>query len=134
MLTSILLGIVLIFGCSEKEEGPSERFLLLTTPTWEPDSLLVNKQDASGPGQMLESFNGDVKFNTDGTGTFGTYSGTWTFQQNETQLVILSSSVGFPITTMIDKLTSDSLKIYTSFPNNLNPEEPFNIRMTFKSK
>ena len=123
------------FACKDdKKDDPSERFILLTTPVWESDSLLLNGEDASFPGGMLEMFKGEAKFNTDGSGYFGEYTGTWSFAQNETELVILSNAIGFQLTTKIHLLSQDSLKVSTRFPNLQNPDEVLNIRMTFNSK
>lgn len=130
----LFLGLILFFACSEKEDGPSERFKILTTTTWESDSLLVNNEDASGPGQILENFKGDVIFNPDGTGTFGMYNGSWSFQSNETQIVIVTEWLPIAITTIIEELTAESLKIFTAFPSQTEPGVVLNIRMTFKAK
>lgn len=125
-------GIIVFSYCSRDEE--SENFRLLTGPTWRSDSLLVDGIDASQPGGLLEDFTGDVKFNEDGTGTFGNYSGTWSFAINETQLIITSESLPVPLTTRIAELTESSLKITTSYPNLQNPSDPMDLRMTFKPK
>jgi hypothetical protein len=121
-----LILLLVISGCfymiSCKKDSQSENFKLLTTPVWSSDSLLVNGTDASDPGGLLENFKGDVKFNTDYTGTFGDYTGTWRFALNET----------LPLTTQIVELTTASLKIKTSFP--VIQGTPLNIRMTFKAK
>jgi hypothetical protein len=132
----ILLAFLalLVFACSDDEDDRSERFKLLTGVTWTSDSLLVNGSDASGPGQMLENFKGEARFREDGTGTFGAYSGTWSFAANETEIIILTDSLMFPLTTKIAELTASSLKVTTSFPNFELPEQPFSLRMTFKAK
>ena len=117
-----------------KKDSQSEQSKLLTGPIWASDSLLANKVDARGPGGMLADFNGEVKFNEDGTGNFGIYSGTWRFAYNETQIVITTDALPLPLTTKIAELTKTSLKITTSYPNLLNPSAPINIRMTFKAK
>jgi hypothetical protein len=127
-LISISLAI---FSCNK--DGESERFKLLTGPTWASDSLLANGVDASGPGGMLEKFKGDAKFNTDGTGSFGAYTGTWRFAYDETQIVIETDSLPIPLTTKIAELTESSLKITTSVPN-LTTGITTNIRMTFKAR
>jgi hypothetical protein len=114
-----------IFSC--KKESQSERFKLLTGPVWTSDSLLVNGEDASGPGGLLENFKGDVNFNEDYTGNFGNYTGKWRFASNETQIVISSDSLFFPLTAIIAELTQTSFKITTSYSST-------NIRMTFKAK
>ena len=119
-----------IFSCSK--DSQSDKFRLLTGPVWASDSLLVNGDDASGPGGILEDFKGDVKFNTDYTGHFGAYTGTWRFAFNETQIVISSDSLPIPLTAVIAELTPISLKITTSFQTPALGS--INIRMTFKAK
>ena len=128
-LLIILTIFLAIFSC--KKDSESERFKLLTDPTWASDSLLANGVDASGPGGVLEKFKGTVKFNKDGTGTFGVYEGKWRFAYEETQIVIETDSLPIPLTTKIAELTSSSLKITTSYPNLLTGIT-INIRMTFK--
>jgi hypothetical protein len=125
----IVTGLIIFSACKKNSE--SERFVLLTTPVWTSDSLLVNGFDASGPGQLLEKFKGDAKFNKNGTGSFGQYTGTWRFSYNETNLVIESDSLLLPLTTNIVELTAISLKVTTVFPSS---PDPLNIRMTFKAK
>ena len=134
-MKNIVLALVticsfLIFSCSKNSQSAS--FKLLTGPVWQSDSLLVNGVDAGGPGGLLENFNGDIKFNTDYTGTFGSYTGTWRFAFNETQIVISSDSLPLPLTAVINELTQSSLKITTSYQ--LPPAGSINIRMTFKAK
>ncbi len=128
----MITGMFYIAACNKNTE--SDNFKLLTGPTWKSDSLLVNGFDASGPAGLLEDFKGDAKFNTDGTGHFGNYTGTWRFALNETQLIISSDSLPLPLTTKIAELTKSSLKISTIFPNPINPATPFNLRLTFKPK
>lgn len=137
MMKNILLFLTIAgffwFASCEKDKE-SDNFKNLTGRTWLSDSLLVNGVDASGIGGLLEDFKGDVKFNEDGTGTFGNYTGEWLFGLNETQLIISSDSLPLPITANIKELTSTSLKITTNFPNPLVPGSTLNIRMTFKPK
>jgi len=128
LLLFISLSVAII-SCNKDSE--SERFELLTGPTWLSDSLLANGSDASGPGGVLEKFKGEVKFNKDGTGTFGVYEGKWRFAYDETQIVIETDSLPIPLTTKIAELTVASLKITTSYPN-LETGITINIRMTFK--
>jgi hypothetical protein len=129
----ITLCSLFLFTC--KKDELSERFKLLTGPVWMSDSLLADGVDASAPGGVLEKFKGEAKFNKDGTGVFGIYSGTWEFAYNETEIVIHSDSLLIPaVTTNIAELTSTSLKITTAFPEKLNPGHFIKIRMTFKSK
>ena len=125
----LIMGLA-ILSC--KKDETSENFKMLTGPVWVSDSLLVNGLDAGGPGGMLENFAGDAKFNEDGTGYFGKYTGTWRFAFNETQLVITSDSLPIPLTTKLAELTQVSLKVTTAYPNLANPSAPLYIRMTFK--
>jgi hypothetical protein len=129
VLALMVISSFLIFSCSNNSQ--SDNFKLLTGPVWQSDSLLVNGVDASGPGGLLENFKGDVKFNTDYTGNFGSYTGTWRFAFNETQIVISSDSLPLPLTAVIDELTGSDLKISTSYPV---PPVTIDIRMTFKAK
>jgi hypothetical protein len=119
-----------VFSC--KKDSQSEKFKLLTGPVWASDSLLVNGEDASGPGGILKNFKGDVKFNEDYSGNFGSYSGTWRFAFDEAQIVIASDSLPIPLTAIIAELNTSSLKITTSYQ--LPPAGAINIRMTFKAK
>jgi hypothetical protein len=122
---------LIVLACNKKEK--SERFLLLTTPTWATDSLLANGVDASGTGGLLEKFKGDAKFREDGSGTFGKYTGQWRFNEPETEVTIVTDSLVLPIICDIVKLTSASLKITTVVPDKIT-QEPVDIRMTFKAK
>ena len=126
----VICGCFQIFSCSK--DSQSEKFKLLTGPVWASDSLLVNGEDASGPGELLENFKGDVKFRDDYSGNFGSYTGRWRFAFNETQIVITSDSLPIPLTAIIAELSQTSLKIKTSFT--LSATETLNIRMTFKAK
>jgi hypothetical protein len=128
----LFLAIFLTIALACNKESESQRFKLLTGVTWVSDSLLVNGVDASLPGGLLEDFKGDVKFNTDHSGTFGTFDGTWRFAFDETEIVISSDSLLLPITAIIRELTSSSLKVTTSYQ--IPPADPINIRMTFKAK
>lgn len=131
-LLAFISACLLIFACNKDDR--SERFKLLTSPIWRTDSLLANGVDATGPGQILEKFAGDAKFDEDGSGYFGDYTGQWRFNMEETQLTIITDSLPLPIIADIKELTSISLKITTVVPNQLDPDTPFNIRMTFKAK
>jgi hypothetical protein len=128
----LIIAAFIISSCDKDTD--SDKFKFLTTPTWISDSLLVNGFDASGPGGLLEDFNGEVKFNEDGTGRFGNYTGTWRFAFNETQIVITTDSLPLPLTTKIEELIKTSLKVTTSYPNPLNPGSFMDIRMTFTPK
>lgn len=130
-LLLILSGCFVIFSCKEKD---SDRFNFLTGVTWVTDSLIANGQDASGPGQLLADFKGEAKFNKDGTGSFGNYTGEWNFSSSETQLVIKSDSLAIPVIADIKELTSVSLKLTTVLPNPQDLLNPHKIRMTFKAK
>lgn len=129
----LLISAFLVFSC-EKDDDESDNFRMLTDPVWISDSLLVNGADAGGPAGLLGNFRGDAKFNKDGTGYFGKYTGTWKFAFNETQLIISTDSLPIPLTTRIAELSSTSLKITTTFPDPVNISQPYKIRMTFKPK
>jgi hypothetical protein len=133
-LILFLVISVCLFAFSCTEDTQSEAFKLLTGPVWVSDSLLANGVDASGPDGMLKNFKGEAKFNTDGTGNFGIYTGNWRFAFDETQIVISTDSLPLPLTTKIAELTEVSLKITTTYPNLLNPSAPTYLRLTFKAK
>jgi hypothetical protein len=126
----IILFSCLVLTCKEKK---SEKFLLLTTPTWTTDTLLANGVDASGPDQLLGKFKGDAKFNGDGTGVFGTYTGKWAFSPDESKVTITSASLKIPIVCTLVELNTLSLKITTAVFDSLT-FDPIYIRMTFKAK
>ncbi len=123
--------VVLFFACEEED---SSRLELLTTPVWQSDSLLVNGTGAGDAGQLLEDFNGEVDFQTDGTVDLGTATGTWQFLAGETQLMLESPEVPVPLVLNINELTETSLKVTTTIPNPENPEESYHVRMTFLAK
>ena len=130
-LALLLLISGIIFASACKKDTKSERFKLLTGHVWTSDSLLAEGVDASGPGQMLEKFKGDAKFNEDGSGYFGKYSGKWRFSSSETTLIIMSDSLQLPLSTNLVELTIASLKVTTSY---LIATNLIDIRMTFKAK
>lgn len=125
---------VIVLAAACKKETVSERRNLLIEHIWRTDSLLAGGVDASGAGQLLEKFAGDIKFNADGSGYFGQYSGTWRFVYDETSIVIESPDLPVPLTTLIKELTASSLKLTTNYPNLAEPSNPLKIRMTFKPK
>jgi hypothetical protein len=126
----LLLTVLVVLALSCNKDKTSERFKLLTSHTWTSDSLLADGVDASGPGQILEKFRGDVRFNEDGTGTFGQYTGTWSFADNEANLAIDSPDLPFPLTTHIVELKVSSLKVTFTYPG----ATLIDVRMTFKPK
>lgn len=129
----LLLTITLFAGiiaCTK--DTKSEKFKLLTTPIWQSDSLLINGIDASIAGGLLEDFKGNIKFKSDYSGTFGKYSGTWSFVANESAIMIASDSLQFPITAIIDVLTQTDLKLKTSYT--IPGTGTISIRMTFKAQ
>lgn len=128
----IILCAIPFYQCTKEES--TERFDLLTGPVWLTDSLLADGLDAGGVGGLLEKFRGEAKFDKDGTGSFGVYKGTWELAYDDTELIITTDSLPIPLSAKIAELTSLSLKITTAFPNRIDPENPVDIRMTFKSK
>jgi len=131
-LLLIISACFIVFACDK--DNKSERFKFLTGPVWTTDSLLANGTDASGTGGFLEKFRGDAKFREDGTGYFGIYTGVWRFNQDETEITIVTDSLILPLIGDIVELTSASLKVKTVVPNKVDPLQPINIRMTFKAK
>ena len=130
----LLLVLFLIVIASCKKTSESANFRNLTSITWKSDTMMADGVIADGPGQMLEKFKGDARFNADGQGYFGQYSGTWRFSNNEKYLVIESDSLAVPLTANIVLLTAENFKITTSYPNPYDPFKPFSIRMTFIPK
>lgn len=128
LLLLIIAALLAFTNCSKDDEN--DRFELLTRPTWATDSLLMNGKDASGPGEIMEKFKGTAKFNKDGTGTFGMYTGTWRFpDKTRTQLVLVTDSLPLPLTTSIVELTDISLKVTFMLPVSSD-----RYRMTFKAR
>lgn len=127
----VITGLLVNFSCKKTE---SERFTFLTGAIWVTDSLVANGQDAGGPGQLLADFSGEARFNKNGTGSFGNYTGEWSFSSDETQLVIKTNAIAFPVTADIKELTKVSLKLTTVMPNPMDIQNPYRIRMTFKAK
>lgn len=132
IILAVIVITLLFFAC-KKDQGPSERFKLLTGHAWVSDSLLVDGVDASGPGGLLEKFAGDAVFNVDGTGYFGQYEGKWYFSNGEKDITINSDDLAFPLTCRIVELTSTSFKITTNFPTGIEGIYMV-IRITFKPK
>jgi hypothetical protein len=130
-LLIIFVSLLVLTYCKKET---SERFKLLTAVTWDPDTLLADGIEAGGPGGFLEKFNGDVKFNDDGTGNFGVYEGTWAFTSGETQIKIVTDSLPIPLYCDIEELTALSLKITTTVINPDNFSDFIDIRMTFHAK
>lgn len=133
VLLLMVTAALMLTNCS-KDEG-DDRFDLLTSHPWTTDSLLANGVNAGNPGQLLYKFKGDARFNKDGTGTFGIYTGTWWFTENKTQIIIKSDSIPLPLTNKIVELTESSFKITTSVPDISGLlGGPIQVRMTFKAK
>lgn len=129
---TLFFFICFFFAC-KKEDTHSERFDLLTAPLWISDSLLANGEDASGPGELLEKFAGDAKFDEDGSGYFGQYTGKWQLTNNDEYITIYSDSLLIPVTCYIEELSTADFKIVTSFPVKDEPQ-PVDIRITFIPK
>ena len=133
-LLVLILTITGLIAFSCDDTDVTANFSNLTSNIWAADSLLANGVNAGGPGELLEDFNGILLFNEDGTGTFGVYEGSWYFAYEETQMVLSSDSLIMPLTAIIEELTGVSLKMTTVFPNTIYPDNPTNIRMTFKAE
>ena len=81
----LIIALFTILSCrKDGKDDESAKFTLLTANTWFSDSLLANGVIADGPGELLEKFKGEVKFNGDGSGEFGGYNGSWYFENDET--------------------------------------------------
>lgn len=129
LLLLIIAVLLLLTNCGGDDEV--DRFALLTNPVWTTDSLLANGVDAGNSGQLLYKFKGTAKFDKNGTGTFGKYTGTWKFMENETQIFIKSDSLALPLTSNIVELTESSFKITTAVPDLTGQTSMIKIRMTF---
>lgn len=132
LFIALIVSMALAASCSK--ETQEDRFEILTGRLWQTDSLLVDGQDASQPGQILHKFKGEARFNRDATGTFGQYTGTWRFTNNRTALEIKTDSLPIPLLANIWELSTSSLKITTAYPSATNPNVDMKIRMTFKAK
>jgi hypothetical protein len=128
----MIFALLAVFSCEEKEEEVSEVFTMLTAHPWASDSLLIDGQDASGPGGLLEKFKGDMVLNEDGTGLFGGYTGTWKLSANEKELTLNTEALPTVLNPKIEELTNSSLKITTGFP--VSAEVELKVRLTFKAK
>ncbi len=129
-----LVTVAYVFVSCKNEVIPSENLNLLTNHIWAAESLLADGVDESGEGGLLEMFNGDTKFNDDGTGYVGEIVGTWVFSDNESAIIITSDSLPLPITTQIIELTAQSLKLNTSYPIQESPPVFADVNMTFIPK
>ena len=106
LLLIIVASLVSLSACSKEES--SDRFDLITAHIWRTDSLLAGGVDARGTGKLLEKFAGDIKFNEDGTGYFGQYTGTWRFVYDETSIVLESPELPVSVGTCTDKGTDSN--------------------------
>lgn len=131
LIIVLILTVIAFFSCNKKNDK-SDKFNFLTENVWLSDSLLVNGQDASGEGEPLENFVGEAKFNKDGSGTFGLYSGSWYFSNNETVITITAGELPIPLTCNIVELTASDFKITTAFTDPILGQ--LAIRITFKAK
>ncbi len=120
-----------LFACSKNDEK-SDSFKNLVDIVWVSDSLLLDGENASGPGELLEFFEGEASFNEDGTGKFGQYTGGWYFTNSEQDITITSDELQLPLTCNIIELTKMSFKITTNFTDPLMIDHV--VRITFKAK
>lgn len=129
---TFITAVLLLTACSKDKK--SERFRLLTTTAWINESVLVDGEEPAGDWDFLNEFTGEAKFNEDGTGNFGSYTGQWRFNETETEITITTESIPLPIVTRIIELTSERLEISTVTLNPQNPSETAEITMIFKSR
>jgi len=135
IFTVVILAGMVLFACKKDEKKVElTPYEILTSRTWSSDSLLANGENAGGEGQLLYNFNGDAEFRTDGTGTFGNYTGTWSLSADNKEVTITTDQIPIPIIATIAELTEESLKITTEFPDMSSPGNTISIRMTFKKK
>ncbi len=132
LLLFLFILLALGYVACKEEEPVLTPYELLTTRIWASDSLLANGVDASGPGEMLETFKGNAFFNTDGTGVLGEYDATWVLSVDNTEITINTTDPPMEIITTIRELTKESLKITTAVADISNPGQFIEIRMTFK--
>jgi hypothetical protein len=136
MKKQLIIGLIALFAfvaaCNKTDDD--DRFELLTASVWVSDTLFVDGQDASGPGELLEKFKGEARFNRDATGSFGAYTGTWRFADDRSQLIITTDSLPVPLAAIIEELSKNALRITTAYPSLTNPDEDMHIRMTFNAK
>jgi hypothetical protein len=119
---------LLITACNKEEK--SERFILLTTPVWSAESFEASGTDTTGIGLLIKQLDGDAKFNEDGTGYFGNFTGQWKFMSDETQIQISTQSLPAPVLTDIILLTDQSLKLLAT----VTILAPIDLSMTFKAR
>ncbi len=129
---SIITTVLLLTACSKDKK--SEPFRLLTTPVWVNESILVDGEEPAGDWVFLNEFTGEAKFNEDGTGYFGSFTGQWRFNEAETEITITTETIPLPIITRIIELTSQRLKISTVILNPQNLLESAEVTMIFKTR
>lgn len=125
--------MALVFGaCKKNDSKPAPtKTELLTQRAWKITQVKANNtpltddlvtQVAGQAGLLGELYASDVLFKADGTFTAtnrttqNTFSGTWTFNADQTQLTITTSTqtIAFKITKLTsDILTMDSADSYT---------------------
>ena len=131
LILLIISSLVLAACDRDDDDDVSERFLLLTSTVWVSDQLLVDGVDASEG--LLANFRGEAIFEVDGTGSFGQYTGTWEFMENETKLRITPQGFLVIIADIV-RLTADALEIMTGFPNPQDQSETLEVRMIFNAQ
>jgi hypothetical protein len=136
LLFFVFISMTLVYiSCKKEEAIPTDHLNLLTNHIWTADSLLADGVDEGGAGGLLEKFNGDTKFNEDGTGYVGEIVGNWQFTNNENALIITSDSLQLAVSANIEELTAQSLKLTTAYPIQTSPTVVYAaVRMTFIPK
>lgn len=130
-LTFVAVALFL-YSCSKDKE--SERFTLLTTPVWTTESITATGADTTGVGVLIKLIRGDAKFNTDGTGTFGMFSGKWSLNSDEDQITITTLALPSSIVADILTLTNQSLKLSADITIATHPQDLINLVLSFKVK
>ena len=127
-----ITACMILFSCSKKDK--SERFILLTTPVWTTESIVATGTDTTGIGVLIKQLEGDAKFNEDGSGSFGSFTGQWWFNPDETNITIKTQSLIVAIVADIIQITAQSLKLSTPVTLPTHPSDPINLLITFKAK
>lgn len=122
-LIIVLLTTAFLISCKkEKEEEPLSRKQILTAHAWKLGKVLFNGLEITDPTALaaIGAFsNNSFLFKSDGTYTAtdnttgAVTTGTWELQENDSKLLIKSSSESYTFT--VANLTQDILSLTTPF-------------------
>jgi len=128
---SLVALVLLLVSCSKDEK--SERFILLTTPVWTTESITATGADTTGVGVLIKLIRGDAKFNPDGTGTLGMFSGQWSLSDDENQITITTLALPAIVADILT-LTAQSLSLSADITIATHPQDLIKIVLSFKVK